>query len=109
MEWVRAVIATTLGVGPNQDLPPLIMQQETHSIWEQICTPHLCTSVQLALVNAVEHPHHAHCPSLLPVSTVGIRQCLHTTAHRIAQTKSATSSPGMHWSPAHRACSSHAF
>ena len=36
MEWVRAVIATTLGVGPDQDLPPLIMQQETHSIWEQI-------------------------------------------------------------------------
>ena len=36
MEWVRAVIATTLGVPPDGDLPPLIMQQETDSVWAQI-------------------------------------------------------------------------
>ena len=37
MEWVRAVLATTLGVPPDQDLPPIIMQRETPSVWEQIC------------------------------------------------------------------------
>ena len=36
MEWVRAVVATTLGVPPQQDLPPLIMQRETASVWDQI-------------------------------------------------------------------------
>ena len=36
MEWVRAVIAATLGIGRGQDLPPIIMQEETDSIWTQI-------------------------------------------------------------------------
>ncbi len=36
MEWVRAVIATTLGVPPDGDLPPLIMQREVDSVWAQI-------------------------------------------------------------------------
>ena len=54
MEWVRAVIATTLGVGPDQDLPPLIMQQETHSIWEQIrMSPlHACAALRAACTPA---------------------------------------------------------
>lgn len=36
MEWVRAVVATTLGVAPRGDLPPILMQQEVPSIWDQI-------------------------------------------------------------------------
>ena len=36
MEWVRMVIATTLGVVPSGALPPIIMQQEVASIWDQI-------------------------------------------------------------------------
>ena len=36
MEWGRAVIAATLGTG-RQVLPPLIMQQEVDSVWDQIC------------------------------------------------------------------------
>ncbi|KAK9828787.1 hypothetical protein WJX72_002076 [[Myrmecia] bisecta] len=39
MEWVRAVIAVTLGVGTNQDLPPVMVQQETNSVWTQIPSP----------------------------------------------------------------------
>lgn len=36
MEWVREVVATTLGVAPLGQLPPIIMQQEVPSIWDQI-------------------------------------------------------------------------
>ena len=36
MEWVRMVMATTLGVLPSGALPPIIMQQEVASIWDQI-------------------------------------------------------------------------
>ena len=36
MEWVREVVATTLGVAPSGQLPPIIMQQEVPSIWDQI-------------------------------------------------------------------------
>lgn len=39
MEWVRAVVATTLGVAPMGELPPIIMQQEVGSIWDQIRKP----------------------------------------------------------------------
>ncbi|CAL5223424.1 g5938 [Coccomyxa viridis] len=39
MEWVRAVVATTLGVAPRGDLPPILMQQEVPSIWDQIPSP----------------------------------------------------------------------
>ena len=39
MEWVRAVVATTLGVAPMGELPPIIMQQEVASIWDQIREP----------------------------------------------------------------------
>ena len=39
MEWVRAVMAATLGVPPDQDLPPLIMQREVASVWDQIRAP----------------------------------------------------------------------
>jgi hypothetical protein len=38
LEWARAVIATTLGVLPSRALPPLMMQQEVDSVWDQICT-----------------------------------------------------------------------
>ena len=41
MEWVRAVVATTLGVAPMGQLPPIIMQQEVPSIWDQIREPSL--------------------------------------------------------------------
>jgi len=37
LEWARAVIATTLGVLPSRALPPVLMQQETDSVWDQIC------------------------------------------------------------------------
>ena len=36
MEWVRAVVATTLGVPHDGALPPIMMQQEVPSIWDQI-------------------------------------------------------------------------
>lgn len=39
MDWVRAVISVTLGVKPKHDLPPMIMQQETNSVWTQIPSP----------------------------------------------------------------------
>ena len=42
MEWVRAVVATTLGVAPMGKLPPIIMQQEVPSIWDQIREPPSC-------------------------------------------------------------------
>lgn len=48
MEWVRSVLAVTLGVGPNEDLPPIMLHQEVDSVWKQIrewvrCTTHrLC-------------------------------------------------------------------
>jgi hypothetical protein len=36
MEWVRSVLAVTLGVPPNQDLPPMMLHQEVDSVWKQI-------------------------------------------------------------------------
>ncbi|CAL8471513.1 g11055 [Coccomyxa elongata] len=39
LEWARAVIATTLGVLPSRALPPLMMQQEADSVWDQILSP----------------------------------------------------------------------
>jgi hypothetical protein len=36
MEWVRAVMAVTLGVGETGSLPPIIMQQEISNVWNQI-------------------------------------------------------------------------
>lgn len=39
LEWVRAVLATALGVGPSQDLPPIMWQQEVPSVWKQIQAP----------------------------------------------------------------------
>ncbi|EIE21972.1 hypothetical protein COCSUDRAFT_66769 [Coccomyxa subellipsoidea C-169] len=39
LEWARAVIATTLGVLPSRALPPLLMQQEVDSVWDQILSP----------------------------------------------------------------------
>lgn len=35
MEWVRAVIAVTLGVAPHAPLPPVIMQREQPEIMLQ--------------------------------------------------------------------------
>ena len=37
MEWVRANLATALGVGPDQHLPPIIWQQEVGQITDQLC------------------------------------------------------------------------
>ena len=39
MEWVRAVIAVTLGVAPHAPLPPVIMQQEQPNILLQTGEP----------------------------------------------------------------------
>jgi protein O-GlcNAc transferase len=36
MEWVRAVVAVALGVGRQQQLPPIWLQQETDVVWEQL-------------------------------------------------------------------------
>lgn len=36
MEWVRAVVAVALGVGTNQDLPPILLQHETDNAWQQL-------------------------------------------------------------------------
>lgn len=36
MEWARAVMSVALGVKANADLPPMLMQQETDSVWTQI-------------------------------------------------------------------------
>lgn len=37
MEWVRSVLAVTLGVAANQDLPPIMLHEEVDSVWKQIC------------------------------------------------------------------------
>lgn len=36
MEWVRAVLAVALGVGTQQDLPPIWLQEETDVVWQQL-------------------------------------------------------------------------
>lgn len=36
MEWVRATLATALGVGPDQNLPPIMWQQEVGQIVDQM-------------------------------------------------------------------------
>ena len=48
MEWVRAVVATTLGVAPRGELPPIFMQQEVPSIWDQIRKPFIVLTASLA-------------------------------------------------------------
>ena len=37
MEWVRSVVAAALGTRAGADLPRLLMQQETPSVWNQTC------------------------------------------------------------------------
>ena len=36
LEWVRAMIAVTLGVGLDDELPPVLLQEETDNAWNQI-------------------------------------------------------------------------
>jgi hypothetical protein len=36
MEWVRAVVAVALGVGVQQELPPILLQQESNVPWQQL-------------------------------------------------------------------------
>jgi len=36
MEWARAVMSVALGVKVHEDLPPMLMQQESDSVWTQI-------------------------------------------------------------------------
>ena len=36
MEWARAVMSVALGVKVHETLPPMLMQQETDSVWTQI-------------------------------------------------------------------------
>lgn len=36
MEWVRAVMAVALGMGPHQQLPSILLQQETDHPWKQL-------------------------------------------------------------------------
>ena len=35
-EWVRAVMAVALGVGPRQQLPPVILQESTENRYAQL-------------------------------------------------------------------------
>ena len=35
-EWVRAMLAVALGVGPSQALPPIILQEPTDNTWAQV-------------------------------------------------------------------------
>jgi hypothetical protein len=44
IEWVRAVLAVALGVPAEQELPPVLLQQETDSPWEQIGESRGCGS-----------------------------------------------------------------
>ena len=56
LEWARAVIATTLGVLPSRALPPLMMQQEVDSVWDQICmspSPTLLAFMQCMLQSSL--------------------------------------------------------
>lgn len=39
MEWVRSVMAATLGVPPGGPLPPIILQEETDNIFAQLMQP----------------------------------------------------------------------
>eukprot|EP00878_Enallax_costatus_P029496 GHUV01031987.1.p1 GENE.GHUV01031987.1~~GHUV01031987.1.p1 ORF type:complete len:403 (+),score=78.28 GHUV01031987.1:1173-2381(+) len=39
MEWVRAVVAVALGVRTHQDLPPILLQDETDNAWQQLTMP----------------------------------------------------------------------
>ncbi|PRW56929.1 glycosyltransferase family 61 [Chlorella sorokiniana] len=39
MEWVRANLATALGVGPKQDLPPIMFQTEVADVGDQMAAP----------------------------------------------------------------------
>ncbi|KAL3161243.1 hypothetical protein ABBQ38_009607 [Trebouxia sp. C0009 RCD-2024] len=39
MEWARAVMSVALGVNVHETLPPMLMQQETDSVWTQIPSP----------------------------------------------------------------------
>lgn len=39
MEWVRSVMATTLGVQPGNSLPPIWMQDETGNSFSQLTQP----------------------------------------------------------------------
>eukprot|EP00983_Pelagomonas_calceolata_P126508 1161311-Pelagomonas_calceolata.AAC.8 len=36
LEWVRAMIAVTLGVKFNEELPPVYIQEPTDNAWSQI-------------------------------------------------------------------------
>lgn len=37
-EWVRAALGATFGIGGEGQLPPIIFQEETSSVWSQIST-----------------------------------------------------------------------
>lgn len=37
MPWARIVMALALGRRRHQDLPPMLWQRETDSVWHQIC------------------------------------------------------------------------
>lgn len=42
LEWARAVLAVTLGVGPSQQLPPIILQEPGASPTKQLSERLLC-------------------------------------------------------------------
>eukprot|EP00877_Chromochloris_zofingiensis_P011466 jgi/Chrzof1/6573/Cz19g01160.t1 len=64
MEWVRAVMAVALGVGLHQELPPVLLQQETHNVWQQLSKYIVCSNtscqviVLLTAVAAEMFVHH---------------------------------------------------
>lgn len=60
MEWARAVMSVALGVKVHEDLPPMLMQQETDSVWTQIreCSClHPCAASPFTI--STSHAHKA--------------------------------------------------
>lgn len=39
MEWVRAVVGTTLAIDADSPLPPILLQNEADSVWSQVREP----------------------------------------------------------------------
>lgn len=57
LEWVRAMIAVTLGVGLDSELPPVLLQDETDNAWNQI-SELICGLVSCGLTCKCLHMHN---------------------------------------------------
>ena len=81
MDWVRAVISVTLGVKPKHDLPPMIMQQETNSVWTQIREPFAACRQ----VHALGWQRHVCCGARDGSFLTAAQICCFTHQHMIRQ------------------------